>query len=92
MVAGLYKIIDELIVNAYDQSIRDKTMTLINVQINSEYFSIYNNGIGIDIVLHPIHNIYIPELIFANYDDTEERITCRTHGLGAKLSAIFSKK
>lgn len=95
---GLYKIIDELIVNAYDQSIRDKTMTQINVTINSEYFSIYNDGIGIDIVLHPVHNIYIPELIFANlltstnYNDLEERITGGTHGLGAKLSVIFSKK
>ena len=58
---GLYKIVDELIVNAYDQSIRDKTMTFINVNINSEYFSIYNDGIGIDITLHPTHHIYIPD-------------------------------
>ena len=95
---GLYKIIDELIVNAYDQSVRDKSMSLINVQINSQYFSIFNNGIGIDIILHPTYNIYIPELIFTNlltstnYNDMEERITGGTHGLGAKLSAIFSKK
>lgn len=95
---GLYKIIDELIVNAYDQSIRDQTMTIISAYINSESFSLYNDGIGIDIVLHPTHNIYIPELIFANlltstnYNDSEERITGGTHGLGAKLSAIFSKK
>jgi DNA topoisomerase-2 len=95
---GLYKIVDELIVNAYDQSIRDKTMTFINVNINSEYFSIYNDGIGIDVILHPKHKIYIPELIFGNlltstnYSDTEERITGGTHGLGAKLSAIFSNK
>jgi DNA topoisomerase-2 len=95
---GLYKIIDELIVNAYDQSIRDTTLTEINVEINSETFSISNDGSGIDVILHPTHNIYIPELIFANlltstnYNDTEERITGGTHGLGAKLSAIFSKK
>lgn len=95
---GLYKIVDELIVNAYDQSIRDQTMTFISVDINPESFSLYNDGIGIDIILHPTHNIYIPELIFANlltstnYNDSEERITGGTHGLGAKLSAIFSKK
>jgi DNA topoisomerase-2 len=95
---GLYKIVDELIVNSYDQSIRDPTLTEIKAEITPEYFSIFNDGIGIDIVKHKEHNIYIPELIFANlltstnYSDTEQRITGGTHGLGAKLSAIFSKK
>ena len=95
---GLYKIVDELIVNVYDQSIRDTTLSEINAEINSDSFSISNDGTGIDVILHPTHNIYVPELIFANlltstnYNDTEERITGGTHGLGAKLSAIFSKK
>jgi DNA topoisomerase-2 len=95
---GLYKIIDELIVNAYDQSIRDSTLKSINVELDSDSFSIHNDGIGIDIVLHPTHKIYIPELIFANlltstnYNESEQRITGGTHGLGAKLSAIFSKE
>ena len=95
---GLYKIVDELIVNTYDQSIRDTTLSTINVDINPESFSILNDGIGIDVILHPTHNIYVPELIFANlltstnYNDTDERITGGTHGLGAKLSAIFSIK
>ena len=40
---------------------------------------IENDGDGIDIVKHPEHNIYIPELILGNmltstnYDDTEEK-------------------
>jgi len=95
---GLYKIVDELIVNAYDQSIRDKTLSEIKINITENDFTIYNDGLGIDVALHPIHKIYIPELIFANlltstnYDDTEERVTGGTHGLGAKLSAIFSKE
>jgi DNA topoisomerase-2 len=95
---ALYKIVDELVVNSYDQSIRDKTLKNIKVDITSDSFSIYNDGVGIDIVMHKEHKIYIPELIFANlltstnYSDTEERITGGTHGLGAKLSAIFSKK
>jgi DNA topoisomerase-2 len=63
---GLYKIVDELIVNAYDQSIRDPTLSEINVEINSDSFSIFNDGTGIDVILHPTHNIYVPELIFAN--------------------------
>jgi DNA topoisomerase-2 len=95
---GLYKIVDELIVNVYDQTIRDKTLSIISVTLNPDLFSIFNDGIGIDVILHPIHKIYVPELIFANlltstnYDENEQRITGGTHGLGAKLSAIFSKK
>ena len=95
---GLYKIVDELIVNSYDQSIRDPTLQTISANINESSFSIFNNGVGIDVVKHPTYKIYIPELIFANlltstnYDETKERLTGGTHGLGAKLSAIFSKK
>ena len=95
---GLYKIVDELIVNSYDQSIRDNKMTCIHANISKDSFSIFNDGMGIDVVRHKEHNIWVPELIFANlltstnYSDTEERITGGTHGLGAKLSAIFSKK
>ena len=95
---GLYKIVDELVVNAYDQSIRDTTLNVISAEINTSSFSIFNDGTGIDVVLHPTHKIYIPELIFGNlltstnYDESAQRITGGTHGLGAKLSGIFSKK
>lgn len=94
---ALYKIIDELIVNSYDQTIRDKTVSIIKIVTNMNEFSIYNDGIGIDVAIHPTYKIYIPELIFANlltstnYNENEERITGGTHGLGAKLTAIFSK-
>jgi DNA topoisomerase-2 len=95
---GLYKIFDEIIVNAYDQNIRDSTLKNIEVKIEEDNFSCFNDGIGIDVEKHPEHKIYIPELIFANlmtstnYDEQEERVTGGTHGLGAKLTAIFSKK
>lgn len=95
---ALYKIIDELIVNCYDQSIRDKSVSIVTCIINENSFSIFNDGTGIDIIKHKDHNIYIPELIFGNlltstnYDENEQRITGGTHGLGAKLTAIFSKK
>ena len=95
---GLYKIVDELVVNAYDQSIRDTTLNVIAVKLDEKSFSIFNDGTGIDVVLHPTHKIYIPELIFANlltstnYDESAQRVTGGTHGLGAKLSGIFSKK
>ena len=95
---GLYKIIDELIVNAYDESIRDKTLDEINVTINKTSFSIYNSGVGIPIEKHKDYNIYVPELIFgnlltsSNYDISEKRVTGGTHGIGSKASNIFSKR
>lgn len=95
---GLYKIIDELIVNAYDQSIRDNTLNEINVNVNENSFSIYNSGIGIPIEKHKEYNIYVPELIFgylltsSNFNLSEKRVTGGTHGIGAKASNIFSKK
>jgi DNA gyrase/topoisomerase IV subunit B len=98
MSPALYKIIDELIVNAYDATIRDNTVDSISAEIKPESFSIYNNGSGIDITIHKDHKVYIPQLIFgelltsANYDENEERITGGTFGIGSKLTNIFSKK
>jgi DNA topoisomerase-2 len=95
---GLYKICDELIVNAYDQTIRDKTVDQISATINHTSFSIFNSGIGIPIEKHKEYKIYIPELIFgnlltsSNYSNTEERIYGGTFGIGSKATNIFSKK
>ena len=94
---GLYKIFDEIIVNALDETTRDNTITEIKIKIDNDTISVYNDGVGIPIVIHPEHKIYVPELIFANlltstnYGD-DKRVTGGTHGLGAKLTAIFSKE
>lgn len=96
---GLYKIFDEVIVNAYDQTIRDQTLSNIKVDIDQSKntITVFNDGKGIDVVLHPKENIYVPELIFSHlltsttFDDKgKPRITGGVHGLGAKLTAIFS--
>lgn len=97
-IPGLYKIFDEIIVNAYDQTIQDPTVTVIKVNIEKKDGSImvYNNGRGIDVVIHPKEKMYVPELIFGelltstHFDDTEKRITGGLHGLGAKLTNILS--
>ena len=95
---GLNKIIDEIITNAIDQTIKDSSLTLISVKINSESLILFNNGIGIDIAIHPIHKIYIPQLIFSellsstNYNDEIGKVVGGTYGIGIKLSVIFSKK
>jgi DNA topoisomerase-2 len=99
-VPGLYKIFDEILVNAADNFQRDKTMTTIKVEIDEERntISVWNNGQGIPCVNHKEYNVMVPELIFghlltsSNYDDTEKKVTGGRNGYGAKLTNIFSKK
>jgi DNA topoisomerase II len=94
---GLYKIFDEIIMNAYDETTRDNTLKNIKISFKNNEITIFNDGKGIEIVIHPKYKIYIPELIFGNlltsstYNDNS-RLTAGVHGLGAKLTAIFSKK
>ena len=97
-VPGLYKIFDEILVNAADNKQRDKNMDTVKVSINRESgeISIWNNGRGIPIEIHGKEGIYIPEMIFghlltsSNYDDDEEKVTGGRNGYGAKLCNIFS--
>jgi DNA gyrase/topoisomerase IV subunit B len=105
---GLYKIFDEIIVNAIDHAVRlytsntDKKnlMSEIKVTINQVdgSISVWNNGKSIEIVKHPDYNEYVPEIIFGNlrssenFDDTKERIVGGTNGYGSKCTNIFSKK
>jgi DNA topoisomerase II len=93
--SGIYKIFDEILTNASDEVQRNKSVNCIKVEINDEFLSVFNNS-GIPIEIHPEYKIYIPELIFgnlltsSNFDDTQKRTTGGLHGLGAKLTAIFS--
>jgi DNA topoisomerase II len=47
-VPGLYKIFDEILVNAADNKQRDPKMNTLKVVINAEqgFISVYNNGTG----------------------------------------------
>lgn len=104
-IPGLYKIVDEVIVNAWDQYIRCKndsnsskvSYINIDVDVDTGVVSVENDGKGIDILMHPEHNIYTVEMIFGklltstNYTEGEERITGGKNGYGAKLANIFSK-
>ncbi|KAI9313726.1 DNA topoisomerase [Dichotomocladium elegans] len=97
-VPGLYKIVDEILVNAADNKIRDPSMNVIKVVIDraQNLISIHNNGRGIPITIHKEENIYVPELIFghlltsSNYDDNQKKVTGGRNGYGAKLCNIFS--
>ncbi len=97
-VPGLYKIFDEILVNAADNKQRDKNMDSVKVTINRETgeMSVMNNGRGIPIEIHDKEKIYIPEMIFghlltsSNYDDDQEKVTGGRNGYGAKLCNVFS--
>merc|ERR1711970_403875 len=98
-IPALYKIYDEIIVNAADNKARDANQTLIKVDISKENneIGIMNNGRGIPIEVHKEHNVHIPSLIFgemmtsSNYDDNEKKVTGGRNGFGAKLCNIFSQ-
>nr|XP_009499960.1 PREDICTED: DNA topoisomerase 2-alpha [Phalacrocorax carbo] len=99
-VPGLYKIFDEILVNAADNKQRDKNMSCIKVTIDVENntISVWNNGKGIPVVEHKVEKVYVPALIFgqlltsSNYDDNEKKVTGGRNGYGAKLCNIFSTK
>ncbi|KAJ5679904.1 DNA topoisomerase II eukaryotic-type [Penicillium macrosclerotiorum] len=97
-VPGLYKIFDEIMVNAADNKQNDKGMSEIRVTINREEgeISVWNNGRGIPVEIHSKEQIYVPELIFghlltsSNYDDAQQKVTGGRNGYGAKLCNVFS--
>ncbi|XP_068119452.1 DNA topoisomerase 2-alpha [Hyperolius riggenbachi] len=99
-VPGLYKIFDEILVNAADNKQRDRSMSCIKVTIDSENntVSVWNNGKGIPVVEHKVEKVFVPALIFgqlltsSNYDDEEKKVTGGRNGYGAKLCNIFSNK
>jgi DNA topoisomerase-2 len=97
-VPGLYKIFDEILVNAADNKQNDKSQTYIKVTIDREagQVTVENNGKGIPVEIHEKEKIYIPELIFgnllagSNFDDTQQRTVGGRNGYGAKLCNVFS--
>ncbi len=116
-VPGMFKIFDEIIVNANDNKNRidlkiaagetgHTKMSTLKVGITKYSdelqdekwaISVWNDGDGIDVAMHPEEKIWIPQMIFGelltsgNYDKKEEKVTGGKNGYGAKLTNIFSK-
>ena len=67
-VPGLFKIFDEIMVNAADNKQRAPHMDTIKVDINPETntISVYNNGTGIPVVHHKEEDMYVPTMIFGH--------------------------
>ena len=102
---GLFKLFDELIVNALDHVTRQaanadksKRVSHISVTLGPTGFTVWNDGEGIPITVHPEYKVMIPELIFghlltsSNYDEAEEKTVGGKNGYGAKLTNIYSKE
>ncbi|XP_038982287.1 DNA topoisomerase 2 [Phoenix dactylifera] len=97
-VPGLYKIFDEILVNAADNKQRDPSMDSVKVDIDvaGNCISVYNNGDGVPVEIHQEEGVYVPEMIFghlltsSNYDDNVKKTTGGRNGYGAKLTNIFS--
>ena len=95
---GLFKIFDEIIVNAADNKQRDPNMDKLEVNIDAQanWISVLNNGKGIPVQMHKQYNMYVPTLIFgqlltgSNFDDDEKKTTGGRNGYGAKLANVFS--
>jgi DNA topoisomerase-2 len=100
---GFYKLIDELLVNAHDQVVRLRTRNSANpvkkitISADSTHFYIENDGEPIDVVQHPEHKVWVPQMIFAelltstNYDASEKKLVGGKNGYGVKLVNIFAK-
>ena len=110
IIPGLYKLFDEAIVNCRDHLVRmantiskdnnitTHQVTTINVSISDDgIITMFNDGNGVDVVEHPEHKIWIPEMIFAhlrtstNYNKKEKKIVGGKNGFGVKLVLIWSK-
>jgi len=106
IVPGLFKIYDEIIVNASDNKQHDperqrgNQMTYIKVSFDrrSGEISVENDGVEGLLAFNKKENVYVPELAFgilltsSNYSDDEERVTGGRNGYGAKLTNIYSTR
>lgn len=69
--------------NAVDNKQRCPEMTTIKVSVDKKTntISIYNDGDGIPVAIHPEYNVYIPSMIFGqllsgtNFDDNSKKGT-----------------
>jgi DNA topoisomerase-2 len=103
-VPGLYKVFDEVVVNAADndQLSTDKTpMRAIKIEVDPDpsgciRVTVWNDGRGIPVRMHAKERMYVPELVFghllasSNLDDSQRKTTGGRHGYGAKLANIFA--
>ena len=85
---GLYKIFDEIVVNAADNKQRDHNMDRLEITVDAarNRITVKNNGEGIPVEFHQKEQMYVPTLIFghlltgSNFDDSEKKTTGGRNG------------
>lgn len=108
IIPGLYKLFDEGVVNCRDHHVRQhqaiennipNTIPVTHIKFTiseDDTITMMNDGNGIDIEMHPEHQVWIPELVFGhlrtstNYDKSEKKIVGGKNGFGFKLVLIWS--
>jgi DNA gyrase/topoisomerase IV subunit B len=99
-IPALLKIFDEIISNSVDFSKTPEGAHLDTIKVTIDQvtgkITVHDNG-GIIVAKHPVHDQYIPEMIFelrsgSNFDDTQDTELNGQNGEGASLTAIFSKE
>lgn len=100
---GLHRIFLEILNNSIDNVWRSSTsstpVTKIKVEIEKETgtITIFNDGKTIPIEINEETGLYNPEMLFgklmsgSNFDDSQERKTSGTNGVGSSVCNIFSK-
>ena len=101
---GFYKLIDELLVNAHDHVVRllqkksANPVKHVDISCTDTSFTIRNDGEAIDVVEHPQHKVWVPQMIFSelltstNYDKDEKKLVGGKNGYGVKLVNIFASQ
>ena len=98
--AGLFKIFDEILVNAADHLAENpEECRNISVCIDTAgRITIRNNGRGIPVVRHKHTGMWLPVMLFgflltsSNYTKNKRHLTGGKFGYGAKLTNILSKE
>ena len=96
-IPALYKIFDEVISNAVDESIKTNFKgNKIWVGIEDSVISIKDNGRGIPIIKDTVSKRYVPEMVFtdlrtgSNFEDNKNSELLGKNGVGVSLTNIFS--
>lgn len=95
---SLIKIFSEILDNAIDEHRRaPKVLDTIKVEFTTDgVISVFDNGRGIPVELHPQTKKYVAETVFSNmragsnFNDSEDQQLIGTNGVGSTLTNILS--
>jgi DNA topoisomerase-2 len=96
-IPAFIKIFSEILDNSIDESRRAATLDTIRVDLKPDgSISIYDNGRGIPVEIHPQTGTYVAETIFSNlragsnFNDDEDQSLIGTNGVGSTITNILS--